>query len=723
MSRRIVVLSATAACLLAACYEGGSVGAPESRVVTAVDVDALAPGEPLEIDLSDGPVRFELANGPIDFGRVVVRDGDETRPATLQDLLIRNGARWGVQTAGAGAEFAFTLESGMLATPPGEAAVGAILWTQSQALSRLPRVDLVEPDAHGVPQFLVGDLGVLPPGEPRTAAREFLAGVGPIYRFTDDADLEPVRARTDAQGTVHVKFQQYLHDLPVVGGELTVHADAATGVVRAVTGRFVPGEDLPLAPALEADPAIAGAAATIAGEYVSLDVPDLVYVVAGAEAAPRLAWQAAIEYSDAEGPQRDVVFADALTGELIARHPQIHRARNRKVYTAKNGQSLPGTLLMSEGGSTADTVAKAAYDYSGVTYDFYSSSFGRDSFNGAGATIHSTVHYGNQYVNAFWDGQQMVYGDGDGQWAGPFAQDQDVVVHELTHAVTQYEANLVYQNQSGALNEAMSDIMAAAADAKKNGVTSKTWMLAEAIWTPKTAGDAMRYMDNPTKDGQSYDYYPERYTGGQDNGGVHLNSGIANLAFYLAAQGGTHPRGKTNTQVTGIGVDKAAQVFYRALANYLNSNATFQDARNATAQAAKELYGDAAATSVHDAWTAVGVPGAPANGGGGGGGQACSGTPYKGTLGGNGAVQYVPNGTYYTSNTSGTHTACLVGPNGTDYDLYLYKWNGSAWAQVAKSEGETSSEAISYNGSSGHYTWQVVSYAGAGEYTLTIKSP
>jgi vibriolysin len=357
-----------------------------------------------------------------------------------------------------------------------------------------------------------------------------------------------------------------------------------------------------------------------------------------------------------------------------------------------------------------------------VTWDFYSAKFGRDSFNGSGAIIHSTVHYSKNYVNAFWDGQQMVYGDGDNYYAGPFAQDMDVVVHELTHAVTQYEANLVYQNQSGALNEAMSDIMAAAADAWKNGVSSKTWALAEACWTPGQANDAMRYMNNPTADGQSYDYYPERYTGGEDNGGVHLNSGIANLAFYLLSQGGTHPRGKTNTQVPALGADKAGQIFYRALANYMNSNATFQDARNATAQAATELFGADAATATHAAWTAVGVPGAP-NGGGGGNGGSCTGTPYNGNLASAGAQQYQPGGSYYYSAGSGTHSGCLTGPQGTDFDLYLQKWNGSSWTQVAKSEGETSTESISYNGTAGYYTWQVVAYSGKGNYTLTLKVP
>lgn len=721
MSVRRVIVSAVSACLLSACHEGGIAADPELRTITAEDLAHLGPGELLELDLAEGSVRFALVDGPIDFGRVAVRSGDE-RPALLQDLLLRNGERWGVQTAAAAADFAFELDADMLAPAGAVVRAATLSWSQSQALARLPRVDLVEPDDAGVPRFLVGDLGKLAGGEVREAARGYLAGLAPVFRLTDDADLEPVRSRTDALGVVHVRFQQYLHDLPVVGGQLTVHADAASGQVHAVTGRFAPGEALPLAPAVEPEAAIAAVADALTSEWSSLDAPELVYVLT--EAGPRLAWQAVVEYADAEGPQRDLVFADALTGELAARHPQIHHARNRKVYTANSGTKLPGTLVVKEGGNTTDPVAKAAYDLSGVTYDFYAAKFGRDSFNGGGATIHSTVHFSKDYVNAFWDGQQMVYGDGDNYYAGPFAEDMDVVVHELTHAVTQYEANLVYQYQSGALNEAFSDIMAAAADAHENGVSSDTWLLAEDCWTPGTANDAMRYMASPTLDGMSYDYYPERYTGDQDNGGVHLNSGIANLAFYLLSQGGKHPRGKTQTEVPALGVDKAGQIFYRALENYLEPNAKFQDARNATAQAATELYGADAATAVHAAWTAVGVPGAP-NGGGDedGGGPACSGSPFSGTLSGKGASQFQPQGSYYYSSGSGAHTACLTGPAKTDFDLYLNKWNGSGWSQVAKSEGKGSSESVDYDGTAGYYTWQVVSSGGKGNYTLTLTTP
>jgi vibriolysin len=204
----------------------------------------------------------------------------------------------------------------------------------------------------------------------------------------------------------------------------------------------------------------------------------------------------------------------------------------------------------------------------------------------------------------------MVYGDGDGTTFISLAKGFDVVAHELTHAVTEYESNLTYSNESGALNEAMSDIMAAAAEAYKTGsVGGNTWKIGEDIYTPNTAGDALRYMNNPTADGSSKDYYPERYTGTSDNGGVHINSGIANLAFYLLVQGGSHPRGKTSVVVPALGMTQAERIFYIANRDYLTSSSNFQAARNATAQAATSLYGATAADAVQKAWDAVGVPG------------------------------------------------------------------------------------------------------------------
>ena len=723
MLRTAGVVSSLVSCvLLSACYSGGGEGdasASREREVTADEVAELGSDELLELDVGQEAVRFSFAAGPIDFTRVVVV-GEDGRRALMQDLLAERGEQWGVTPARLGLGDSFVVDAEMVAAAAKERPT-AMKWAQQAALQRLPRIDQVVTANDGVPLFVTGDLGFLPKGEPKAAARTFLQDVAPVFRMHEATDLEPTRVRTDERGQVHVRFQQYLHDLPVVGGELTVHADGVSGRVTAVTGKFVTGETLASEPAVEGDAALTTVLAALPADAVSTDVPDLVYVVTADAAA--LAWQAEVTYTSEDGPERDIVFADALTGELVARHPQHHRALVRKVYTANNGQSLPGVQI-ADPANSADLSVKDAFNYSGTTYNFYKDRFGRDSFNGGGATMHSSVHYGVGYDNAFWDGSQMVYGDGSGQYFSSLARDLDIVAHELTHAVTQYEANLTYQNESGALNEGWSDIMAASVQAHVNGgvVSDATWKLAEGSWTPNTPGDAMRYMADPVADGQSYDFWPSRYVGGQDNGGVHLNSGIANLAFKLLVTGGVHPRGKTANNVTGIGITKASKIFYEALANNLSANATFQDARNATATAASAIHGAASpeVTAVHAAWTAVGVPGDPGNGGGGGGGGNCSGTQYPGSLSGPGAQQAQPNGSYYYQATSRTHKACLTGPGGTDFDLYLYKWNGNSWVKVAASEGATSSESISYPGTAGYYTYTVSSWAGAGAYTLTL---
>lgn len=722
MLRTAGVVSSIVSCfLLSACFEGGGAAvvdeASAERIVTADDLEGS--GE-LELDLAAEPVRFSFAAGPIDLARVVVI-GEDGRRAHLQDLLAVRGEAWGVNPAKLGLGDSFVVDAAMVADAVRQRPT-ALMVAQQAALARLPRIDQVVAADDGVPSFITGDLGFLAKGEPRTAAQAFLQEVAPVFRMHAATDLEPMRVKSDELGQVHVKFSQYLHDLPVVGGELTVHSDGVSGRVSAVSGRFIAGEELAREPVIEGEAALKAVLAGLPADAVSDDVPDLVYVVT--EAGASLAWQTEVSYTGENGPERDLVFVDAVTGEIAARHPQIHRALSRKVYDTKKSQNLPGTEIANPGAS-ADLSVRDAFTYAGTTYDFYKARFNRDSYNGAGATIKSTVHFGVNYDNAFWEGNlnQMVYGDGSGTYFSSLARDLDIVAHELTHAVTQYEANLVYQNQSGALNEAFSDIMAASLQAHVAGgvVSAATWKLAEASWTPGTANDAMRYMDDPIKDGQSYDYWPTRYQGTGDYGGVHLNSGIGNLAFKLLVTGGVHPRGKTANNVPGIGITKASKIFYDALATYLSSNATFQDARNATAQAATALHGAASpeVAAVHAAWTAVGVPGDPGNGGGGGGGGSCTGTVYNGSLSGPGAQQAQPNGSYYQTTGSKTHKACLTAGNGTDFDLYLFKWNGNAWAQVAKSEGETSSETISYAGTAGYYSYTVSSYAGAGAYTLT----
>jgi len=495
---------------------------------------------------------------------------------------------------------------------------------QARALADLPEVRTVSLDAGGVPTFIAGRLGHLGSGEPAAAAMRYLERLRPLLRATGGEEVAPARTERDELGQLHVRLQQFHRGLPVIGGEIVVHADEATGEVRVVNGRFVPAEGLPVRALVGAQSALLKAArdAEIDSGRV-LDQPQLVYVISHDEKA-YLAWSARVAYEGAYGPAVDRVFASALDGDLVTLHPTIHSAKNRKIYngnhTNPDNPTLPGTLMFQEGAtSSSDAAAWDCYVNFGSTYDYFKNRFNRDSFDNAGAALIGTVHVGTNWVNAYWNGDQMVFGDGDGSDATYLSKALDIVAHELTHAVTDRTANLVYQNESGALNEAMSDVFAAGAEAYKDGSASAdTWKVGEDAWTPATSGDALRYMNNPTADGYSADYYPERLypscspTSSNDYCGVHGNSGIANLAFYLLSQGGTHPRSKTTVSVPAIGIAKAEQIFYRALTTGLMTSTTnFQGTRNATRTAAEQLYGagSAEATAVTACWDAVGAPG------------------------------------------------------------------------------------------------------------------
>ncbi len=409
-------------------------------------------------------------------------------------------------------------------------------------------------------------------------------------------DLTSISTTSDDLGMVRERFALSHNGLPVIGADLSVYTDA-TGTVVAAGGVEIPGS-------LAAQPSFADAGARAAALAntpggASADEPELVYVAPSSGADVVLAWRSRVVGADGGLPIDEDVFVDATSGALIDRHPRIHTARNRLTYNANN-QETTGTLARSEAqGATGDADVDAAHLAAGRTYDCLQALFGRDSYDGAGASLRSVANYGQNFENAFWDGQRMHYGDG-------FAV-VDVGTHEFVHAVTETTANLVYQNQPGALNEAMSDIMAAACDARTRGqVATQTWTLGEDLPI-----GAIRFMDDPAKDKISRDSLANIYTGQEDNGGVHINSGIANLAFVLLVEGGTHPRGKTDVTVQGIGVEPAGRIAYRALTVYLQENSGFSAARAAWAKAAADLYDENAVYSVEEAWAAVGVGDAP----------------------------------------------------------------------------------------------------------------
>ncbi len=488
-----------------------------------------------------------------------------------------------------------------------------LLGTGLAAAVPLSEEQVLSQDAAGEPTFIQGQLGTLAPGIDRgAAAMAFLADfAGESLSASGQEGFFVLAENRDDLGYVHVRIVQEINGLAVLGNQIVVHADDDSGEVYAVTGRFVSAVGLASDPLLEAIPALELAAKEMGIVAVATDEPELVYVLDDFD-QPVLAWRNRVEYSTKEGDEIDEIFADAVTGAVVARHPQVHRAKSWRTYTSNNTSALPGTLRCTNTQSCGDSVLQNVHNGASSVYDYYNARFGRRSYNGSDATISSVGHHQTNYNNAFWNGSYLVYGDGDGSQFGPLGNAFDVVAHEFTHAVTQHESGLIYSNESGALNEAWSDIFGAGAEAWRDGISGDTWKIGEDAYTPGISGDALRYMNNPTQDGNSRDYYPERYTGSADNGGVHWNSGIANLAFYLAVNGGQHPRGKTTVVVPSIGLSQAEQIFYRAQTTYLTPSSNFSAARAATGQAARDLYGAGSENNVYTAWCAVGVGSCPA---------------------------------------------------------------------------------------------------------------
>jgi vibriolysin len=495
------------------------------------------------------------------------------------------------------------------AAPPG----GPLDDDVADAVARLPGAE-VEAARDGVPTFLSGDLGrassgKLDAGKADGVLPAVLAHVAPAFRL-GPADLRLVGVTTDPDGAVHARFRQLQFGFDVEGAELVLHVDA-TGVVYAANGTARGGG---VAPSMRA--ALTAGDATqrllASGRYRGmLAGPARLAFVQGQRGFPRLAWEVTVTGERDGEPVEDRVYVDAHTGGVAATHPLVHSARKRRITTVSNGQLLPGIVRAEEGDAPpTDPHLAELHDHIGTSYDCFQALFGRDSYDDKGGTLIGVGHYGVNTQNAFWRGNgYLVFGDGDGVNSGPFGRALDIVAHELTHGVTRASANLVYVNESGAINEAMSDIFGAVCESWKRGgqITDDTWKIGEDMQTPAIPGDALRYMNDPVADRISRDFYPDRYVGTWDNGGVHVNSGIANLAFKLLVTGGRHPRGKSTVQVPAIGMEKARAIFYRVLTTYLTSTSDFADLRSTTMFTANELYGARERQAVGLAFDAVGV--------------------------------------------------------------------------------------------------------------------
>ena len=289
--------------------------------------------------------------------------------------------------------------------------------------------------------------------------------------------------------------------------------------------------------------------------------------------------------------------------------PSADGTKQRLIYDMKQQGStfLPGKLVRREGDTKSkDAAVNEAYDYSGVTYDFYKKLFSRNSLDDRGMTLISSVHLGQRYDNAFWDGEQMAYGDGDGVIFIRFTKSLDVVGHELTHGVVSNTCNLDYKNESGALNEHFADVFGSLIKQwkKKQTAAKADWLIGADIMGPGTKAKSLRtfkdelaYEDDPNlgTDPQPK-HLTDKYTGMSDSGGVHINSGIPNHAFFLVA-----------TAIGGNAWDKAGRIWYRTL-QALNQTSDFAQMLDMTAQNAAGLFGHGSTEekAVINAWKAVG---------------------------------------------------------------------------------------------------------------------
>ncbi len=447
-----------------------------------------------------------------------------------------------------------------------------------------------------------------------------------------------------------------------------------------------------------------------------------------------------------------VSFVDARTGKIIFAYDDIHNGTTTlsstyegnvtvhtttqdgtvylydsesgpeyiRVMTAGNGTSLPGSYVTTSAASS--TVSKGAQMLYALelTVEFYENEFNYNSYDNDGASLTSTIEYDRNYANAYWSpyDTQFVFGDGDGSTMG-FLGGIDVVAHEFSHAFCSSTANLQYSYESGAINEANSDIMGSQVDPDKD------WLIGEDVMI---SASCLRDIENPQN---SYGYalpryYSERYTGSDDNGGVHINMSLGTKFFQLLCDGGDWYNGSETIHVNGIGNEKALQIWFNCMTSRFTTTTNFSQARTYTIAAAESLYGTAEADEVKNAWAAVGI-GDPASGGGG--------TTTEDTYEPNDSTSQayeVEAGYYYDSYISSSSDveyyklvlsqdgdlSLSLGNLPADYDMYLYNTSGT---ELAKAYTTNNPETISKTVSAGTYYIKVNGYNGASSTTSAYR--
>ncbi len=462
------------------------------------------------------------------------------------------------------------------------------------------------------------------------------------------ADFSLRRLVVDDLGMAHCRLQQRVGGVPVFGGEAIVHLDD-DGSLASITNHLVPDPDVDTVPLVEAEDAVELATMESLGWAELSDDPEVDLWVLRHGDADHLCWRVRLErIVGTPEPTAPVIFVDAHSGDVIWSYDDLHTGTGTTNYYGsvaigtylydgdyylEDSARGIGTYSANEGTSDLyyitdpDDAFEESWQANGVeghyaaaaVYDYFYDTFGRDGIDGAGGpgwvpsltgtgdTISVVVDYGFRYANAFWAGDYMAIGGGDGSTFGSLST-LDIVGHEMTHGVVEHTAALIYANEPGAVDESFADIFGAMVERSVLGERDSTWTVGEDCMTPGTPGDAVRYMYDPTLDGSARDHYDDRYTGPLDSGGVHDNAGIGYLAFYLASEGGVHPTYPGAT-LYGLGADTTAAIWYRALTTYMSSSTDFMGTREATLSAAADLHGSGSVeyNVVATAWAEVGV--------------------------------------------------------------------------------------------------------------------
>ncbi|MFH8776199.1 M4 family metallopeptidase [Streptomyces sp. NPDC017958] len=456
----------------------------------------------------------------------------------------------------------------------------------------------------------------------------------------------------DVDGTVHTRYERTYAGLPVLGGDLVVHttkSGSTEGISTATKAKLKLASLTPQIAAAKAEKQALGLAKAAGSAKTAADQAPrkVIWAVSG---KPVLAYETVVGGLQDDGtPNQLHVITDAVTGKKLFQYQGIETGvgnthysgkvdlsttqsgssytltdasrGGHKTYNLDHGSSGTGTLFSQSsdtwGDGTVSNAATAAADAAygaQETWDFYKKAFGRSGIKNDGVGAYSRVHYGNSYVNAFWDDSCfcMTYGDGEGN-NDPLTA-LDVAGHEMSHGVTSNTAGLEYTGESGGLNEATSDIMGTGVEFyADNSSDPGDYLIGEKI-NINGDGKPLRYMDKPSKDGGSADYWSSS-VGGLD---VHYSSGVANHFFYLLSEGSgaktingvsyDSPTQNGST-VTGIGRDKALQIWYKALTAYFTSTTDYKGARAGTLKAASDLYGASSTEykTVEAAWSAVNV--------------------------------------------------------------------------------------------------------------------